>query len=209
LKIAAHQPMNSKTKTVVALGGNMIDGKLAVAGLAMFLVTGCSQFSDTKPVTTDAGETDAVAAVEDSLPATPMPVVEINATTNAAGVAEQRPIKLPLMQQQDATMPAMVNPVVTTETFEFGNDASLDESPVAQRSAIQVAPRIGTHNGQTRFAPTYPDRPVPERGMVKTDVLAAVGEPANRMTGNGSEVWDYGTYRVFFSADEVAFTSVW
>lgn len=180
----------------------MKHGKLAVAGLAISIFTGCSQFSEPNPV--PAAEVVAAETTAEAQDNAPMPVVELNASTKPPGVEDQRPIKLPLM----ATT-ATENPVVTQESFEFGNDAPLAEGSVTAPATTRVTRAFTTASGSPRFAPTYPDRPIPSRGMMMDDVLASVGEPANRMTGNGSEVWDYGTYRVFFSADEVAFTSVW
>ncbi len=60
------------------------------------------------------------------------------------------------------------------------------------------------------LAPSYPDRPIPQRGEDRQQVLDTVGKPAAKQAGIGdSEVWDYGTFRVFFKGDTVAFTRVW
>ncbi|OED40002.1 hypothetical protein AB833_12470 [Chromatiales bacterium (ex Bugula neritina AB1)] len=60
------------------------------------------------------------------------------------------------------------------------------------------------------LAPSYPERPVPLRGEDRETVLQTVGQPAARQAGIGdTEVWDYGTFRVFFRGDKVAFTRVW
>lgn len=62
-----------------------------------------------------------------------------------------------------------------------------------------------------RLAPHYPERPVPPRGTHRSVVLEMFGSPAITLTdaGNGSDVWDYGTFRVFFVNDEVKFARVW
>lgn len=60
------------------------------------------------------------------------------------------------------------------------------------------------------LAPSYPERPVPRQGSDRKAVVEALGEPARRLSGTGnSEVWDYGTFRVFFKGETVAFTRVW
>ena len=62
-----------------------------------------------------------------------------------------------------------------------------------------------------RMAPSYPERPVPPRGTHRSVVLEMFGSPAITLTDaeNGSDVWDYGTFRVFFVDDEVEFARVW
>jgi hypothetical protein len=62
-----------------------------------------------------------------------------------------------------------------------------------------------------RMAPSYPERPVPPRGTHRTVVLEMFGHPAIALTDadTGSDVWDYGTFRVFFVDDEVEFARVW
>ncbi len=62
-----------------------------------------------------------------------------------------------------------------------------------------------------RMAPSYPERPVPPRGTHRSVVLEMFGHPAVALTDadNGSDVWDYGTFRIFFVDDEVEFARVW
>ncbi len=71
-------------------------------------------------------------------------------------------------------------------------------------TAVQALPE------SVNLAPSYPERPVPRIGADRKSVVEALGEPARRIAGSGdAEVWDYGTFRVFFKGDNVAFTRVW
>lgn len=93
--------------------------------------------------------------------------------------------------------------------FTIGDEGPISESqPVsASRSDTGFS---GATSGPTKLAPSYPQRPVPAYGMTRQTVVATHGQPANRLAGTaGSEVWDYGTFRVFFQNDNVAFTKVW
>lgn len=169
---------------------------MVVAGVMAFLLMGCSQKSDTSAVDANAG------LVEVTQPDTAKPdsntLIELSASTKPLQVADHRPLKIPEITYQLDT---------SSQTFEIGNDAPLDESSGTRSVALRYRPV--NVSGPARFAPTYPERPVPQRGMKKQEVLAAVGTPANQMAGSGTEIWDYGTYRVFFSDDVVAFTRVW
>lgn len=174
----------------------MHQGKAVVAVVVVGLITGCSQKTDTNDAYITNEAVAATQALDSATDDAASPVVEINASAKLQQVADHRPIKLPEIEYRQ-----------TTQSFEIGNDAPLGETSGSQHVSLRYEPV--TESGPTRFAPTYPDRPVPQRGMKKQEVLAAVGSPANQMTGNGSEIWDYGTYRVFFSGDVVSFTRVW
>ncbi len=208
----------------------MFHGKLVTVAAAALLAMGCSPSSDKKamselftsdaaPVVDADSETMADASADSLAPA---PLVEVNASADQPGWdpllanegaddAQQpahRPIMLPRLNYETVTR---------TETFEIGNDVTTREgilpiasTPPAQTAAVATVTSYSPEfSADPRFAPTYPDRPVPSRGMTQSEVLAVAGEPANKMAGIGSQVWDYGTYRVFFSQDEVAFTRVW
>lgn len=66
-------------------------------------------------------------------------------------------------------------------------------------------------DGSVRLAPSYPERPVPQIGDSSQLVLSYYGSPAKKIAGNnqGTEVWDYGTFRLFMHNDKVAFSRVW
>jgi len=68
------------------------------------------------------------------------------------------------------------------------------------------------YNGeQVRLAPSHAERPVPPRGTHRSVVLQMFGNPAIKLkdASRGSDVWDYGTFRVFFVDDEVQFARPW
>jgi hypothetical protein len=157
--------------------------KLLLPGIALAVAIGCSHKTDT-------GDASPQAALDE-----PRPAVEVAASNKPLGVSDSRPLQLPALNFE---------PTVTSESFTFGNDAPLDTLSDATGATSYVR-----GSKPNRLAPTYPDRPIPARGMNMQQVLAAVGEPATRMTGSKSEVWDYGTYRVMFTDDKVAFTQVW
>lgn len=66
-------------------------------------------------------------------------------------------------------------------------------------------------DGSVRLAPSYPGRPVPQIGDSSQHVLNYFGAPAKKMSGanDGTEVWDYGTFRLLIQNDKVAFSRVW
>lgn len=76
--------------------------------------------------------------------------------------------------------------------------------------ATKSSTAVSLDSGPTNLAPSYSERPIPEHGASKADVLADLGQPPLRIPGSaGAEVWDYGTFRVFFQNEAVAFTRVW
>ncbi len=62
-----------------------------------------------------------------------------------------------------------------------------------------------------QMAPSNTERAVPPRGTHRSVVLEMFGNPAIVLTDaeNTSDIWDYGTFRVFFVNDEVEFARVW
>ena len=161
---------------------------LLIAGITSALVAGCSQTTEKPLFTKDAPMPELNEPV---LTAEPADMLEVSASANADTTPEYRPIKLPAVKPQRREV-----------SFAIGNDVTTDET-VARRGAYIS----GT---ATNPAPTYPDRPVPVKGTSKQEVLATIGTPPSKLPGtSGSEAWDYGTFRVFFKHDVVAFTSVW
>lgn len=103
---------------------------------------------------------------------------------------------------------AELKPVITHRRVEFTIG---DEGPASSsRTQARFVAEPDYSSGPMKLAPSYPERPVPARGMSRDMVVADLGQPANRLAGTASsEVWDYGTFRVFFHQDQVAFTKVW
>jgi len=65
-------------------------------------------------------------------------------------------------------------------------------------------------DGSVRLAPSYPERPVPQVGDSSQQVLGFYGSPSRKIdSNNGTEVWDYGTFRLFMRDNKVAFSRVW
>lgn len=139
---------------------------------------------------------------DDSSPALP----DITQTDRADLIEVNASLKPP--EPSASFRPAAVTetqPVVTRRRIEFtiGDEGSAE----ATRPIADYSDNTG---GPLKLAPSYPERPVPTRGMSRDMVVADLGQPAKRLAGNaGSEVWDYGTFRVFFHGEQVAFTKVW
>jgi len=69
---------------------------------------------------------------------------------------------------------------------------------------------LATTPGSVNLAPSYSERWVPATGASRQTVLEKAGTPTRKQFGtNNAEVWDYGTFRVFFYGEKVAFTRVW
>lgn len=91
--------------------------------------------------------------------------------------------------------------------FVFSSD---DKSLIDSHSTTVVNASYTPESGPVSYAPSYSERPVPARGETQETVVAELGQPPHRLPGNaGNEVWDYGTFRVFFQNEKVAFTRVW
>ena len=161
---------------------------LLIAGITSALVAGCSQTTE-KPLFTK--EVTMPELNQPVLAPEPTALREVSASASADTTPDYRPITLPAVKPQRREV-----------FFAIGNDVSLDENVAARSDYIN-----GT---AVDLAPTYPDRPVPVRGTSKQEVLATIGSPPSKLPGtSGDEVWDYGTFRVFFNQEVVAFTRVW
>ncbi len=163
---------------------------LLIAGITSAMLAGCSQTAEKPELFTskeipEVIKTQELASADDDL-------LEVSASANVETSPQFRPIKLPPVKPQRKQL-----------TFAIGNDVTTDEA--------QATSQLAYVNGQPNtLAPTYPGRPVPTKGTSKQEVLASIGAPPSKLPGTaGSEVWDYGTFRVFFKNDKVAFTNVW
>ncbi len=163
--------------------------RLIAASLLTGLCASCSLFQTDEPAI-DALETDATDRVE------------VAATSKV--LAPTRSISPSINLRPTIGETESDAPLVTARRVEF---VIGDEGAIASnRSTENHAP----DSGPIAQAPHYPERPVPARGAFKATVASDHGQPANKISGqSGSEVWDYGTFRVFFHNEQVAFTKPW
>lgn len=160
---------------------------LLITCLAAGIVASCSQSpkKEFSPAVPDISKTDRSN------------LIEVNASI-------QPPAPSAGFRPAPVTAP---EPVVTRRRVEFTIG---DEGPAPAPATRSTANYSENSDGPLKLAPSYEDRPVPTRGMSRDMVVADLGQPANRLAGSaGSEVWDYGTLRVFFHNEAVAFTKVW
>ena len=164
---------------------------LLIAGITSAILAGCSQTAEKPELFTS---NDIPEIIEKQALVTPdADLLEVSASANVETSPQYRPIKLPPVKPQRKQL-----------TFAIGNDVTTAEGSANSQSNYYVA---GQAN---KLAPTYPGRPVPTKGTSKQEVLASIGAPPSKLPGTaGAEVWDYGTFRVFFKNDKVAFTNVW
>ena len=170
--------------------------RLIAASLLTGLCASCSLFQTDEPAI-DALETDATDRVE------------VAATSKVLAPTRSISPSINLKPQPHLGETASDTQLVTTRRVEF---VIGDEGAVAKQAAASNRP-IENHaadSGPIARAPHYPERPVPARGAFKTAVASDHGQPANKISGqSGSEIWDYGTFRVFFHNEQVAFTKPW
>lgn len=166
---------------------------LLTAAITTALIAGCSQTTEKPQLDTGVVLPEINQPVMTSQEDTDL--LEVSASANAATTPTYRPIKLPPVQPNRRQV-----------SFAIGNDVTTEEAAPASGNY-----RNGVISGTANnLAPTYPDRPIPGKGTTRQEVLATIGSPPSKLPGTaGSEVWDYGTFRVFFKQDIVAFTSVW
>lgn len=168
--------------------------------MAVSLLTGlcasCSLFQADEPVTTEF-ENDATDRVE--VAATAKMFAPTRSISPSINLAPQPTLG------SDTAKP----PVVTKRRVEFviGDEGAVTQMATASNSSSR---QYTPDTGPIALAPSYPERPVPARGAFKSVVASDLGQPAKKISGqSGSEIWDYGTFRVFFQHEQVAFTKVW
>ncbi len=156
---------------------------MVLASLIASVTAGCSLFQKDQP-------NDAADQV---IPETTrVDLIELKASSRA---------QVPAAHLSNET--ASQAPLITRKRVEFligGQDINKESAGSITTAA----------SGPVNRAPSYPGRPVPSHGASKELVLSELGQPPHKIPGKGgSEVWDYGTFRVFFQYEKVAFTKVW
>lgn len=169
---------------------------IIAAGLLTGLSAGCSIFQAEEPAIAEL-ENDATDRVE------------VAATSKLFAPTRSISPSIELAPKPTFGDAPAVAPVVTKRRVEFviGDEGAVTQMATASNnSARQFTP----DTGPIALAPSYPERPVPTRGAFKSVVASDLGQPAHKIAGQaGSEIWDYGTFRVFFQHEKVAFTKVW